>query len=175
MPPPQNFAFGGAVDAVNTAVSDQFDPTYYLGRYRDVASSSFGSNPLSHYTQYGRGEQRYANAAQEAAANQARRNEIGAEAFRKEVMGDPKRYGNTTYAQEFAGSFVAGDRPQAPQTPQPTRVASPAYTSQGKVFMAEGGLASIPQTSATFSQGVANAGRNGDSMLAHLTPEQHQI
>jgi hypothetical protein len=35
---------------------------------------------------------------------------------------------------------------------------------------AEGGIASL----GNFSEGVAQAGRNGDTVLAHMTPEQHQ-
>ena len=53
---------------------------------------------------------------------------------------------------------------------------------------AKGGIASLPQAGANFNLGVnysgpvepgANyiqgAGRNGDSMVAHMTPEQHQV
>jgi hypothetical protein len=35
---------------------------------------------------------------------------------------------------------------------------------------ADGGIASL----GNFSEGVAQAGRNGDTVLAHMTPEQHQ-
>jgi hypothetical protein len=38
-----------------------------------------------------------------------------------------------------------------------------------RVF-ADGGIASL----GNFSEGVAQAGRNGDTVLAHMTPEQHQ-
>jgi len=53
---------------------------------------------------------------------------------------------------------------------------------------AKGGIASLPQAGANFNPGVnysgpvepgANyiqgAGRNGDTMVAHMTPEQHQV
>ena len=53
---------------------------------------------------------------------------------------------------------------------------------------AKGGIASLPQTGATYDQGVSysgpvtsganyvrGAGRNGDSMVAHISPEQHQL
>ena len=188
MPPPQNFAFGGEAVAEN----DGFDPKYYLGRYRDVAKNNmYGGNPLGHYNEYGRNEKRFANAAQENAFNEARRNQIGAEAYRKEVLANPKSYGgiNPAYAQEFASSFVA-QAPGAQQAPQnrPTFVDSPAYTNQQPRLMANGGIASLPQSGANFSGGVEyngplesgatyvqGAGRYGDTMAAHMSPEQHQL
>ena len=53
---------------------------------------------------------------------------------------------------------------------------------------ASGGIASLPQSGANYNQGVSysgklepganyiqGAGRNGDTMLAHMTPGQHQV
>jgi hypothetical protein len=52
---------------------------------------------------------------------------------------------------------------------------------------AKGGIASLPQSGASYNQGVnysgpqletsaiSQQGRHGDTMLAHLTPEQHQV
>lgn len=53
---------------------------------------------------------------------------------------------------------------------------------------ASGGIASLPQSGANYNQGVSysgkpepganyiqGAGRNGDTMLAHMTPRQHQV
>ena len=192
MPPPQNFAFGGIAEKIQGLADDKFDPKYYLSRYRDVArNATYGSNPGGHYAEYGRGEKRFANAAQEAAFNEARRNEIGAEAFRKEVMANPYSYGsvNPAYAQEFARSFVAR-APGAQQKvqPRPTMVQTPMYTAQGPRFMASGGIASLPQSGANYNPGmsydgsvesganyVQGAGRNGDTIAAHMSPEQHQV
>jgi hypothetical protein len=48
--------------------------------------------------------------------------------------------------------------------------AFPLQGQYGIVKMAKGGIASL----GNFSEGVAQAGRNGDTVLAHMTPEQHQ-
>jgi hypothetical protein len=53
---------------------------------------------------------------------------------------------------------------------------------------AKGGIASLPQSGANYNQGVSysgqlepganyiqGAGRNGDTMVAHMTPQQHQV
>ena len=227
MPPPQGFFMGGLANKVQGLADDKFDPKYYLSRYRDVATNAtYGGNPAGHYAEYGRGEKRFANAAQEAAFNEARRNEIGAEAFRKEVMAKPYSYGsiNPAYAQEFARSFVVrapnasqqnqgglnvsraaiesvgramaatqnpnqGQIPEQVQPqPRPTLVQTPMYTSQGPRFMASGGIASLPQSGANYNLGmsyngpvesganyVQGAGRNGDTIAAHMSPEQHQV
>lgn len=81
-----------------------------------------------------------------------------------------------------------GGPPQPPQMPPgmpmpPTPPAGPA--PQG---FAQGGIASLPQSGALYERGTSydgsdfqsgavleRQGRNGDSMLAHLTPQQHQL
>ena len=81
-----------------------------------------------------------------------------------------------------------GGPPQPPQMPPgmpmpPTPPAGPA--PQG---FAQGGIASLPQSGALYEKGTSydgsdfqsgvileRQGRNGDSMLAHLTPQQHQL
>jgi hypothetical protein len=68
---------------------------------------------------------------------------------------------NPEFAAEFARRFNRGPAPQAP-TQQQVLVPTQQY--------AEGGIASL----GNFSEGVAQAGRNGDTVLAHMTPEQHQ-
>lgn len=75
-----------------------------------------------------------------------------------------------------------GMPPAPPQMPQDTG-AAPA--PQG---FAQGGIASLPQSGALYEKGTSydgsnfqsgavleRQGRNGDSMLAHLTPQQHQL
>jgi hypothetical protein len=68
---------------------------------------------------------------------------------------------NPEFAAEFARRFNRGPGVQVP-TQQQTLVPTPQF--------AEGGIASL----GNFSEGVAQAGRNGDTVLAHMTPEQHQ-
>jgi hypothetical protein len=68
---------------------------------------------------------------------------------------------NPEFAVEFARRFNRGPGVQVP-TQQQTLVPTPQF--------AEGGIASL----GNFSEGVAQAGRNGDTVLAHMTPEQHQ-
>jgi hypothetical protein len=81
-----------------------------------------------------------------------------------------------------------GGPPQPPEMPPgmpmpPTPPAGPA--PQG---FAEGGIASLPQSGALYEKGASydgsdfqsgaileRQGRFGDSMLAHLTPQQHQL
>jgi hypothetical protein len=81
-----------------------------------------------------------------------------------------------------------GGPPQPPEMPPgmpmpPTPPAGPA--PQG---FAQGGIASLPQSGALYEKGTSydgsdfqsgvileRQGRNGDSMLAHLTPQQHQL
>jgi hypothetical protein len=81
-----------------------------------------------------------------------------------------------------------GGPPQPPQMPPgmpmpPTPPAGPA--PQG---FAQGGIASLPQSGALYEKGTSydgsdfksgvileRQGRFGDSMLAHLTPQQHQL
>lgn len=81
-----------------------------------------------------------------------------------------------------------GGPPQPPEMPPgmpmpPTPPAGPA--PQG---FAQGGIASLPQSGALYEKGTTydgsdfqsgvileRQGRNGDSMLAHLTPQQHQL
>jgi hypothetical protein len=81
-----------------------------------------------------------------------------------------------------------GGPPQPPEMPPgmpmpPTPPAGPA--PQG---FAQGGIASLPQSGALYERGTSydgsdfqtgaileRQGRNGDSMLAHLTPQQHQL
>jgi hypothetical protein len=58
---------------------------------------------------------------------------------------------------EMGGMPQPGAMPQGPEAQMP----------QG---FAGGGIASL----GNFSEGVAQAGRNGDTVLAHMTPEQHQ-
>ena len=58
---------------------------------------------------------------------------------------------------------MMGGMPQPGAMPQGPEVQMP----QG---FAGGGIASL----GNFSEGVAQAGRNGDTVLAHMTPEQHQ-
>jgi hypothetical protein len=57
----------------------------------------------------------------------------------------------------MGGMPQPGAMPQGPEGQMP----------QG---FADGGIASL----GNFSEGVAQAGRNGDTVLAHMTPEQHQ-
>ena len=68
---------------------------------------------------------------------------------------------NPEFAAEFARRFNVGPAPQAP-TQEQTLVPTTKF--------AQGGIASL----GNFSEGVAQAGRNGDTVLAHMTPEQHQ-
>lgn len=68
---------------------------------------------------------------------------------------------NPEFAVEFARRFNRGPGVQMP-TQQQTLVPTPQF--------AEGGIASL----GNFSEGVAQAGRNGDTVLAHITPEQNQ-
>ena len=81
-----------------------------------------------------------------------------------------------------------GGPPQPPQMPPgmpmpPTPPAGPA--PQG---FAQGGIASLPQSGALYEKGTSYSGsdfqtgailerqgRNGDSVLAHLTPQQHEL
>ena len=65
----------------------------------------------------------------------------------------------------MGGMPQPGAMPQGPggMPPQPEGQMPP----QG---FADGGIASL----GNFSEGVAQAGRNGDTVLAHMTPEQHQ-
>jgi hypothetical protein len=68
---------------------------------------------------------------------------------------------NPEFAPEFARRFNRGPGPQVP-TQQQTLVPTPQF--------AEGGIASL----GNFSEGVSQAGRNGDTVLAHITPEQNE-
>jgi hypothetical protein len=68
---------------------------------------------------------------------------------------------NPAFLAEFSRRF---DRGPAVQAPSQQQVLVP--TQQ----FAKGGIASL----GNFSEGVAQAGRNGDTVLAHMTPEQHQ-
>lgn len=87
---------------------------------------------------------------------------------------------NPEFAAEFARRFNRGPGAQAPQQQQilmPTpqygvgmqQVALPQNLVPTQQF-AQGGIASL----GNFSEGVAQAGRNGDTVLAHITPEQNQ-
>jgi hypothetical protein len=64
----------------------------------------------------------------------------------------------------------------APPMPTPDMMGGmpPGMMPQGGMEQpqgfADGGIASL----GNFSEGVAQAGRNGDTVLAHMTPEQHQ-
>lgn len=81
-----------------------------------------------------------------------------------------------------------GGPPQPPQ--MPPGMPPPPQPPQGMPppqSMAKGGIASLPQSGANYHDGVsyngpeletsavAQQGRFGDSMLAHLTPQQHQL
>ena len=66
-----------------------------------------------------------------------------------------------------------GGPPQPPQMP-PGMPMPPQGMPQGgppPQGFSQGGIASIPQTGTILQ----SYGRNGDSMLAHLTPQQHQL
>jgi hypothetical protein len=73
----------------------------------------------------------------------------------------PARDINPNYLAEFTRRFDAGPGVQVPAQQQ---VVMPTQ------MFAQGGIASL----GNFSEGVAQAGRNGDTVLAHITPEQHQ-
>jgi hypothetical protein len=73
----------------------------------------------------------------------------------------PARDINPNYLAEFTRRFDAGPGVQVPAQQQ---VVMPTQ------MFAQGGIASL----GNFSEGVAQAGRNGDTVLAHMTPEQHQ-
>ena len=80
-----------------------------------------------------------------------------------------------------------GGPPQPPQ--MPPDMPMPPQASQGMPpqGFAQGGIASLPQTGATYSRGIGyngpemetsaivEQGRHGDTILAHLTPQQHQL
>ena len=78
-----------------------------------------------------------------------------------------------------------GGPPQPPQ--MPPDMPMPPQGMPPPQGMAKGGIASLPQSGANYHQGVsyngpeletsaiAQQGRAGDTMLAHLTPEQHAM
>jgi hypothetical protein len=91
---------------------------------------------------------------------------------------------NPAYLAEFTRRF------QQNQAPQVTQQSMLLPTQQYGLTMPQGGFAAAPQygtvptpqvgfaqggyVNGNFSEGVAQAGRNGDTVLAHMTPEQHQ-
>lgn len=94
---------------------------------------------------------------------------------------------NPAFIEEFARRFDAGNvnRPFQPNQ----LIQAPRYTMQGNLpLYANGGVVDIPQSGANYNPGVSysgplepganyirGAGRNGDTMLAHMKPEQHQV
>ena len=110
---------------------------------------------------------------------------------------------NPEFVQEFARRFQAGNQ-QRNYQPYFTQSA-PAFGAQGapvyqnlafnpmqqnipRFGFASGGVVDIPQAGANYNSGVSysgpleaganyiqGAGRNGDTMLAHMKPEQHQV
>ena len=78
-----------------------------------------------------------------------------------------------------------GGPPQPPQ--MPPGMPMPPQDMPPPQGMAKGGIASLPQSGAIYERGVsydgsnlepgaiAEHGRFGDNMLAHLTPQQHQL
>lgn len=87
--------------------------------------------------------------------------------------------------QGFAYGGMVGQAPgYGPGFDQMPGMYQAAQSPQG---FAQGGIASLPQSGANYHQGVsyngpemqtsaiAQQGRHGDTMLAHLTPEQHAM
>jgi hypothetical protein len=81
-----------------------------------------------------------------------------------------------------------GGPPQPPQMPPGMPMPSGAPAGPAPQGFAQGGIASLPQSGALYEKGTSydgsdfqsgvileRQGRFGDSMLAHLTPQQHQL
>jgi hypothetical protein len=99
---------------------------------------------------------------------------------------------NPAYLAEFNRRFQQNQAPQVTQqsmllptqqysltTPQGGFAAAPQYSTvptpqYGTVPAPQVGFAQGGYVNGNFSEGVAQAGRNGDTVLAHMTPEQHQ-
>jgi hypothetical protein len=91
---------------------------------------------------------------------------------------------NPAYLAEFTRRFQQNQAPQVVQQPMllPTQQYGLTVPQAGFVPSQQYGAAPAPQVgfaqggyvNGNFSEGVAQAGRNGDTVLAHMTPEQHQ-
>lgn len=192
---PQGYAYGGEVGNPAQGIQ-QFKNGGMVRSIAEKVQNTVQQNPAQGVTSGKRvsaGPTPEMLAAQQAEAERKAAEELAQKrntAFNTPTMEnkDTKRMGvNPAFVEEFARRFDAGNvnRPFQPNQ----LIQAPRYTMQGNLpLYANGGVVDIPQAGANYNQGVSysgplepganyirGAGRNGDTMLAHMKPEQHQV
>jgi hypothetical protein len=141
---PQGFAFGGLVDRMATAIA-QRNQNQSGG---DPVNRLFGGMNAGFSGGIGglieRLRSQGAFGAVPSTATPAQY--TGPVVPTQLITQDGRQQANPEWIKKFVSDFQTGQQPRS---------------------FADGGIAN-------FSEGVAQAGRNGDTVLAHMTPEQHQ-